>query len=177
MFSNLLKWILSQSTIDRTYVFKGDVDKFIHLLYETELRKDKIKFSLTKLDKDEFEITDTSSAGIMLLNSRPIKGITLFGKFQQFDTDTLTIRLKTKIRVEIYLFCAVAIFSLIAMFLNIGTAPFWPFLSPLIAIVWFNWIYMIQFKGLIQKVKVHFGLKLKLPTTASYPASRVSVLR
>ncbi len=159
MFSNLKKWILSQSTIDKTYIFKGDVDKFIQLLYETELRKDKIKFSLTKLDKDEFQITETSSAGIMYLNSRPIKGITLFGKFQQFETDTLTIRLKTKIRVEIYLFCALSLISLIAMIVNIGAAPFWPFLSPLVAIVWFNWIYMIQFKDLVQKVKVYFGLK------------------
>jgi hypothetical protein len=45
------------------------------------------------------------------------------------------------------------------MFVNIGTDPFWPFLFPVIAIFWFNWIYMIQFEGLIRKVKVYFGLK------------------
>lgn len=159
MFDKLHKWILSKATIDKTFVFKGDIDKFIQLLHETELRKDKIKFSLTKLDKDEFQITDTSSVGIMLINFRPIKGITLFGKIEQADTQTLTIRLRTKIRVEVYFFCVIALISLIAMIVNIGTAPFWPFLFPLVAIVWFNWIYMIQFEGLMRKVKVYFGLK------------------
>lgn len=156
---NLLKWILSKATIDKTFVFKGDTDKFLQLLLQTEARKDKIKFSLTKWDKDEFQITDTSSVGIMLLNGRPIKGITIYGKIQYTDTQSLLIRLRTKIRIEIYLFCAIAIFSLIAMFVHIETDPFWPFLIPLITIVWFNWIYMIQYEGLIKKVKVYFALK------------------
>lgn len=159
MFDNLLKWILSKATIDKTFVFNGDMEKFIQLLHQTELIKDKIKFSLTKLDKDEFQITDISSAGIMLLNGRPIKGITIYGKIQQVDKQLFTIRLRTKIRIEIYLFCAIAIYSLVAMFVHIETDPFWPFLFPLVAIIWFNWIYMIQFEGLIKKVKVYFGLK------------------
>jgi hypothetical protein len=108
---------------------------------------------------DEFQITDTSSVGIMLNNGLPTKGITLFGKIQLVETQLLNIRLRTKIRIEIYLLCAIAIFSLTSMIVNIGTHPFWPFLFPLIAIVWFNWIYMIQFEGLIGKVKVYFGLK------------------
>lgn len=153
MINKCKSWILSKSTIDIVFKFNGDLDKFVGLLNSTDCKD---KFRVTNLKNGKFEITNKFSIGVGLAT----KGITAFGTIQSVNADNLTIRLKTKIRTEIYICCMIALIMLIAMFFNNGKSPFWAFLFSIILVLWFNWIYMIQNRGLIEKITRYFDLKV-----------------
>lgn len=161
MINKCKNWILSKSTIDIVFKFNGDIDKFAELLNSTDCKD---KFRVTKFENDNFEITSKFSVGV------GNKGITAYGTIQSVNADNLTIRLKTKIRFEIYMFCMITLIMLIAMFFNNGGSPFLAFLFTIILVPWFNWIYMIQHRGLIEKITRYFDLKI-LP---SFPPGGIS---
>ncbi len=158
IITRLREYLLSKMTINKILIYKGNRDEFESLLKDTFNHTKKIRFYLSKFDHDSFQIADVSSAGV-IINYRNCQPITLHGVIQSSDNETIKIILKSRIRPEIYICCLITLISLIAGIINVGTAPFWPFLFPSITIPWFNWIYMIQHEALMEKAKVYFNLK------------------
>lgn len=160
MISKCKEWILRKSTIDKEFIFNGGLDEFLNLLNPTYC---KYMFQVTKLEKENFEITAKSSLGIMIVNGNAVNGINVFGTIQSINSETLSIRMKTKIRAELYICFLIIIFCLILMFKNFGEVPFWPFLFSFLPILWFNWLYMIQNKELIDDIVKYLDLKSTMP--------------
>jgi len=157
MGRTIFTWILSKAVINKEFVFKGDLEKFEYLLDRIRYEKN---LTVLMIDQKAFEITDDTSFGTMIVNYvRAIKGITLYGTIVSVNAEKVTVQLKTKIRVELYLMAIISLTSLIAMIIKINTVPFWPFLFPIITIPWFNWIYMIQSTALLRRVIKYFDLK------------------
>ena len=150
------EWILSKFTIDRILIFNGDLENYVKLLNSIYLKE---KFDVTRLEDNNFKITAKSSLGLLLINGFQVtKGITVFLTTQSIDSNCLTIRLRTKIRIEIYFCCLILIAFLIGMVLNIDEFPFWTFIIPIVPIFWFNWIYMLQGKALVEEIIKYFNI-------------------
>jgi hypothetical protein len=156
MFAAVCNWFLTRSTIDKEYFFNGDLKQFEVLFNGLQ---NKNIFGVSEFNKTKFLITDKYSIGTMIINFRAIRGITVYGTIKLLPSDQLIVRLRTKIRIEIYFFSIISVASLVAMVININKLPFWPFLFPLVTIPWFNWIYMIQNKDLIERIRKYFNLK------------------
>jgi|WetSurMetagenome_2_1015567.scaffolds.fasta_scaffold475701_1 hypothetical protein len=157
--SGIRNWIKSRSLIETSFLFRGLKSDFINKLKITnDLKNKSIKFYLSKLHDDSFQITDVSSVGTGITNFMPNKGITIYGEINSLNNNIQVIHIKSKFRFEIYLLLGVAIFFYLTMILSKGT-PLWVYPIPLLPIPWFIWIYKIQTDGLVNKIKNYFNLE------------------
>ena len=155
----LKDWILKKTTIDKTLVFNGNKKELVDLLLKTQDLQRELKFYLDSIDENNFTIVSAYSVGTMLINYMPTKGFELKGTIQPLDTERLEVRLTSKIRFEIYLMMIISIVSLTILLIKIRQIPIWLLIVPFILVPWFNWIYMIQSEGLLEKIKKYLRLK------------------
>ena len=157
--SGIRNWIKSGTLIDASFLFRGSKSDFINRLkIANDLEMKSIKFYLSKIHEDSFQITDLSSVGTANINYKPGKGITIYGEINSLNINNQVIHIKSKFRFEIYFLLAVVIFFYILMILSKGI-PFWIYPIPLLPIPWFIWIYKIQTDGLVKKIKNYFKLE------------------
>ena len=155
----LKDWILKKTTIDKTLVFNGNKKELVDLLLKTQDLQRELKFYLDSIDENNFTIVSSYSVGTMLINYMPTKGFELKGTIQPLDTERLEVRLTSKIRFEIYLMMIISIVSLTILLIKIRQITIWLLIVPFILVPWFNWIYMIQSEGLLEKIKKYLRLK------------------
>jgi hypothetical protein len=153
-------WFKRKALIDETLMFKGSQKEFLSILEKLKPDERPKKFYLSSIEDNKFKITDIFSIGIMILNyGRPLKGITIDREFKANSDNELIIRIKSKLRIEIYIVSILAIGFYLTLILSKEAIPWYVFFFPIIPIPWFIWIYKIQTIGLLKKTISYLRLE------------------
>lgn len=149
--------------VNKYYSFRGGIDNLDRLLQKTRIKEsgDLYNFTASPTVNKSFECTYKSSLGVLVAFPGHIssKGITVYGSFVQKSKHEIKIELKTKLRLEFYVFAVFALAFYIAMPFSAKDIPFWVYFFPVIPIVWFQFLYREQEKDIIEQIEYLLNLE------------------
>lgn len=143
IFENLL--------LKRIIEYNGSVDE---LKEKIRFKREK-KFNFEWISNNEFKFSSKLSIGTIILDFNPkyFDGIKGYGELINLNNEKSKIVLKTKMRIELYIF---AILSLLFPFIYVFSdeiLPIWILFVLPFTLVWFWFVYRFQEKILFDKVE------------------------
>lgn len=150
--------LIEKTLLKESIVFNGSISE---LKDKIRLEKER-NFKLKWITNNQFKFTSNISLGTLTINydSKYFDGINGYAKFTELSNGTTKIDLKTKLRIELYIFTIIPLLAFLVSFLTDEEIPLISIgMFPLI-IFWFWFVFRVQEKLLFKKVKNYILSKI-----------------
>ncbi|WP_109853421.1 hypothetical protein [Aquimarina sp. AU58] len=145
--------IVSLIILKSEFEFNGSQEEL------TEKINSNKKINFEWFNDNEFKFLSKFSIGTLMVTgfNQYIDGIMGYAKLTELDSDRTKVELKTKVRIELYIF--VGFITLFYIIFSVSGEDFFdlkPWYLPLI-LIWFWFVYRVQEKILFYMFKKHLG--------------------
>jgi len=133
------------------FIFNGTIDQ---LNEKIRLNYNK-KFSTEWSEDNKFKFVSNWSIGTLMVRGFPnaVEGIKGYAKLKKIDNNKTKVELKTKVRIELYVFLIIMTIIIPIGFIFEKDFPNWMILLLPAGILWFWFVYRVQEKMLFGKLK------------------------
>ena len=162
MFRNFFNSVHDILTINETYIFEGSEQEFEKALVTSASKAGSLFTAQPqRRQKNTFIVTNLISWGTLEINDRAGSPIKLNITYTRLSESQQQIKVYTDIRKENWFLLATSLFAItISIYLGMDPAnTFMIILLFIVCFLWFNYIYRVQERSLLDKVINGCGLK------------------
>ena len=137
------------------FIFNGTINE---LNERIRLNNDK-KFRTKWSESNKFEFFAKWSLGTLMFRGFPtaVDGIKGFAELKLIGENKTRVLLKTKVRIELYIFLVILTIMCVAGLATQSDFPIWLLLLIPFGLLWFWFVYRIQEKMLFKKLREYLG--------------------
>tara|TARA_B100000949_G_C13969566_1_gene320485 strand:- start:62 stop:520 length:459 start_codon:yes stop_codon:yes gene_type:complete len=143
--------LLKPFLLNDEFIFNGTIDQ----LNEKIRFQNNKKFRTDWIQYNEFKFFSKWSFGTLVITGIPnaFDGIKGYANLQQIGENKTKVELRTKVRIELYIFLVFIIFICVIGFIADSDFPSWILILIPSGLLWFWFVYRVQERILFNQLK------------------------